>query len=200
MPAAPHVSALDTGTLTGKFIALEPLSPAHRGELLAAAADESIWRFIPFDVSAGYGPRFDEFSAGMARGQNVTYAVRRLRDGALIGSSSYLAIAPNDGRVEIGATWYVPESQGGHTNPEAKYLLLGNAFACFYERVEFKTCSRNARSRAALAKLGATEEGTMRHHMWMPQGYWRDSVYFSILREEWPQVKARLEMRLASMA
>jgi RimJ/RimL family protein N-acetyltransferase len=115
-----------------------------------------------------------------------------------VGSTSYLAIAPEHAKVEIGATWYEPAAQGTAVNPEAKYLLLANAFAANYNRVELKTDARNARSRAAMRKMGATEEGTLRGHMWMPQGYFRDSVYFSILASEWPQVKAGLETRLAA--
>src|SRR6185369_15773547 len=105
---------------------------------------------------------------------------------------------PAHAKLEIGGTWYAAEAQGGFVNPEAKYLLLENAFACRYNRVEFKTDSKNARSRAALTKLGAKEEGVLRGHMWVPQGYFRDSVYFSILASEWPAVKAALQRRLAA--
>ena len=98
--------------------------------------------------------------------------------------------------MEIGSTWYAPGAQARPVNPEAKYLLLGNAFAAHYNRVEFKTDAKNARSRAALRKLGAKEEGILRGHMWMPQGYFRDSVYFSILAAEWPDIRSRLERRL----
>jgi RimJ/RimL family protein N-acetyltransferase len=115
-----------------------------------------------------------------------------------VGSTSYLAIQPMDARVEIGFTWYVPDAQGGPINPECKYLLLQNAFAAHYNRVEFKTDAKNTRSQAALKKLGAKEEGTLRGHMWMPQGYFRDSVYFSVLAAEWPDVKAALERRLSA--
>jgi RimJ/RimL family protein N-acetyltransferase len=134
----------------------------------------------------------------MAKGTQMTFAVRRLADGAIVGSTSYLAITPHDAKVEIGASWYVADAQGTSVNPEAKYLLLENAFAAGYNRVEFKTDSKNLHSRAALKKLGATEEGILRGHMWMPQGYFRDSVYFSILAAEWPRVKADLERRLAA--
>ena len=112
------------------------------------------------------------------------------------GTNVRLALSPENARMEIGWTWYAPGAQGGAINPEAKYLLLGNAFTKHWHRVEFKTDSRNARSRAALKKLGATEEGIFRGHMWMPQGYWRDSVYFSIIESDWPNVKAGLEERL----
>ncbi len=194
------VTPLNTGTLTGRFVALEPLEPRHHAGLIRAAEDASIWRYIPIDMGEGFAKRLDWFESEMAKGRAITYVVRRLGDGVLVGSSSYLAIAPEHARVEIGSTWYAPEAQGTAVNPEAKYLLLRNAFAAHYNRVEFKTDSRNARSRAALKKLGATEDGTMRGHMWMPQGYFRDSVYFSVLAAEWPAVSAALEQRLATFA
>jgi RimJ/RimL family protein N-acetyltransferase len=130
----------------------------------------------------------------------ITFAVRRLADGALVGSTSFLNIVPEHERVEIGSTWYAPEAQATAVNPEAKYLLFGHAFAAHYNRVELKTDSKNDRSRAAMKKMGATEEGTLRAHMWVPQGYYRDSVYFSVLAAEWPVVRAKLEARLAAFA
>jgi len=194
------VSPLGPKTLTGRFVALEPLEERHHADLIRAADDKALWTYIPLDVSKGYASRLPWFVAEMAKGSQLTFAVRRLSDGAIVGSTSYLAITPHDAKVEIGATWYVAGAQGSAVNPEAKFLLLENAFAADYNRVEFKTCSRNARSRAALKKLGATEEGILRAHMWMPQGYFRDSVYFSILAAEWPRVRAGLEARLAAFA
>jgi RimJ/RimL family protein N-acetyltransferase len=194
------VTPLGPRTLTGRFIALEPMEPRHHAGLVAAAENPDIWRYIPFDLSKGYAARIPDFEHEIAKGRQLTFVVRRLADGAIVGSTSYLALSPENARVEIGATWYVAGAQGGPVNPEAKYLLLENAFAADYNRVEFKTDARNARSRAALKKLGATEEGTLRGHMWMPQGYFRDSVYFSILASDWPAVKAKLETRLGAFA
>ena len=193
-----QVEPLGGRILAGRHIALEPLEQRHRAELVEAASDPTIWTYMPVDGSKGFAARFDWFTGEMAKGTQVTYVVRRLADGAVAGSSSYLAIAPEHAKVEIGWTWYVAAARATAVNPEAKYLLLGNAFAANYNRVEFKTDSRNARSRAALLKLGAKEEGILRAHMWMPQGYFRDSVYFSILAAEWPQVKSGLERRVAS--
>jgi RimJ/RimL family protein N-acetyltransferase len=191
------VEPLGPRTLKGRFIALEPLAPEHRQGLIVAAQDPSIWTYIPFDVSnGGFAKRLDWFEQENANGTMLTFAVRRLLDGAVVGSTSYLSISPENARVEIGATWYVPAVQATAVNPEAKYLLLGNAFAANFHRVEFKTDAKNARSRAALKKLGAIEEGTMRGHMWMPQGYFRDSVYFSILASDWSDVRKALELRL----
>lgn len=192
------VSPLGPRTLSGRFVALEPLEERHHADLIRAADDKAIWTYMPLDMAKGFASRLPWFAAEMAKGAQLTYAVRRLTDGAIVGSTSYLAIAPQDARVEIGASWYVAGAQGTAVNPEAKLLLLANAFAAGYNRVEFKTDSRNARSRAALKKLGATEEGILRGHLWMPQGYFRDSVYFSILAAEWPQVETNLKTRLAA--
>ena len=193
-----EVKPLGCRTLCGRFIALEPLEPSHFAELAEAGRDPAIWSYLQHDMSADAGALIRWLTEENAQGRMITYAVRRLTDNALVGSTSYLAIAPEHARVEIGATWYKPSAQGTAVNPEAKYLLLGNAFAAEYNRVELKTDARNARSRAAMKKMGATEEGTLRGHMWMPKGYFRDSVYFSILASEWPQVKAKLEARLAA--
>ena len=193
-PLAP----LGPNMLTGRFVALEPLEERHHADLIRLAEDKAIWTYIPLDLSEGFAARLPWFVQEMAKGTQMTFAVRRLADGAIVGSTSNLAITPHDAKVEIGASWYVADAQGTSVNPEAKYLLLENAFAAGYNRVEFKTDSKNLRSRAALKKLGATEEGILRGHMWMPQGYFRDSVYFSILAAEWPRVKADLERRLAA--
>jgi RimJ/RimL family protein N-acetyltransferase len=191
-------SPLDPKTLAGRFVALEPLEERHHADLIRAAADPKIWTYSPFDMNKGFATQLTWFVLEMAKGTQFTFAVRRLADGAIVGSTSYLAITPGDAKVEIGASWYVAGAQGTAVNPETKYLLLENAFAAGYNRVEFKTDSKNMRSRAALKKLGATEEGILRGHKWMPQGYFRDTVFFSILAAEWPRVKAELEQRLAA--
>jgi RimJ/RimL family protein N-acetyltransferase len=192
-----HDLAIDE--LAGRFIRLERLSLRHYEPLRAAGREASLWAYFSID---GYSD-FDRWIAAAeteaARGDRVTFVVRRVSDDAVLGSTSYNAIVPAHHRVEIGWTWYVAGAQGSVVNPEAKFLLLEHAFErAGYNRVEFKTDSRNARSRAALRKLGATEEGVLRAHMWMPRGYWRDSVYFSILREEWPAVAGALRARLST--
>lgn len=192
------VEPLGPFPLKGRFIALEPLEPRHHADLISIAdAEPEIWTYMPLDVSKGFAPRLAYIAEQNAKGSWLSYAVRRLTDGALVGSSSYMAIVPADARLEIGATWFAAPARGTAVNPEAKLLMLENAFRAGYHRVEFKTDANNARSRAALAKLGAREEGTLRGHMWMPQGYFRDSVYFSILAAEWTNVRAGLEGRLA---
>jgi N-acetyltransferase len=194
------VTSLGPTTLRGRFVALEPLEDRHHADLIRAAEDPDLWRYIPIDIEKGFAGRLPWLIEEMAKGRQITFVVRRLSDNAVVGSTSYMAITQADAKVEIGSTWYVAGAQGGAVNPEAKYLLLSNAFAAGYNRVEFKTDAKNLRSRAALRKLGAQEEGILRGHMWMPQGYFRDSAYFSILTAEWPEVKAQLEARLAAFA
>jgi RimJ/RimL family protein N-acetyltransferase len=110
-----------------------------------------------------------------------------------------------DGLVEIGSTWYAQDARGTAINPETKLLLLANAFDAGYHCVVLRTCSRNARSRAAILKLGAKQDGILRAAVWMPpspsrEGHFRDSVFYSILADEWPGVRAGLEARLAAIS
>jgi RimJ/RimL family protein N-acetyltransferase len=200
LTAAPQVRPLGPRVLSGRFVALEPLEPHHHAGLIAAAADPDIWHHMPVASASEYAARLPLLAEQMAKGLNITYAIRRLSDGVLVGSSAYYAIVPEHARLEIGWTWYGAGARATAVNPESKYLMLANAFDAHYHRVEFKTDSRNLRSRAALAKLGATEDGTLRGHMWMPRGYFRDSVYFSVLASEWPAIRAGLEARLAAFA
>jgi RimJ/RimL family protein N-acetyltransferase len=193
------VTSLGPRVLEGRFIRLEPLEAQHHAALLKAAADPETWTYIPL---TSFAERLPWMIAENDAGRLMTFVVRH--KGEVVGSSSYLNIVAADARVEIGFTWYVSAARNGAVNPEAKLLLLQNAFAAHYNRVEFKTDARNARSRAALLKLGAKEEGILRGHMWMPpspgrEAYFRDSVYFSILAPEWPQVRAGLQKRLAAL-
>jgi len=200
MTDAPKVAALGPKVLTGRFVALEPLAAEHHAALREAGSDTSLFRHIP---AGGNASNFDRWmmhvKRGVESGERLAYAVRRLADGALVGSTSYLDILPADARVEIGATWYVRDAQGTAVNPEAKLLLLRNAFGAGYNCVFLKTDSNNARSRAAILKLGAKQDGILRGHMWMEdQRYYRDTAFFSILASEWPEVEAGLERRLAA--
>ena len=194
------VGSLGPRTLTGRFIALEPLEARHLHDLRAAAGSDP-QNFVhvppggnPTDFAAWLG----NVQRAIARGDRMTFAVRRATDGAIVGCTSYHEILPQDARVEIGGTWYIRDAQGGPINPEAKLLLLANAFDAGYNCVFLKTDSRNARSRAAITKLGAKFDGILRGHLWREDaGYFRDTAYFSILASEWPDVKAGLERRLA---
>jgi RimJ/RimL family protein N-acetyltransferase len=179
---------------------LEPFQAADLDELRRAADAETFHYFPTAD--------FDSWSAKALRelGTDVRFCftVRRRDDGAVVGSGSYFDISRQDARLEIGSTWYAAAARGTAVNPEAKLLLLDNAFAAGFHCVVFRTCSRNARSRAALTKLGARQDGILRGQVWMApggsrtEGYFRDSVLFSILAAEWPSVREGLERRLAA--
>jgi RimJ/RimL family protein N-acetyltransferase len=185
--------------LEGRTVRLEPLATGHEPALLAAAQDERIWRFTIHD------PRTPELMhdyvrsalSDRDRGEALPFAVYHREADRVIGATRYHSIsAPNRG-VEIGFTWYAPEFWRTRVNTECKYLLLCHAFdvlGCI--RVELKTDGRNDRSREAILRLGAREEGTLRSKVIMRDGHRRDSVYFSILDHEWPAVKERLERML----
>jgi N-acetyltransferase len=184
--------------LSGRFVRLEPLSEAHCDDLLAAAAeDPATFRYMGTDLSVGEAA-WPAYLADALRPEYVAWATVDAASGRAIGSSRFGDIAPEHGRVEIGWTWIAPSHQRSATNTEAKLLQLGYAFdELGATRVALKTDGRNLRSQAAIERLGAQREGTLRRHMRTPDGFIRDTVYFSILAEEWPAVKARLKERLA---
>lgn len=187
-------------TLTGRVVRLEPLTPAHKEELRPALDhDAETWAIL---ASSGQGEHFETWwrDAMEAGPDRIAYAVRRLADGRVVGTSSYLHINEADFAAEVGSTFYEPASRGGTTNPECKLLLFGHAFACGARRMELRVDALNARSQAACAKLGAVREGTLRRHKLTWTGRLRDTVVFSILDDEWPAVRAALEARLRSAA
>jgi N-acetyltransferase len=186
-------------TLTGRFVRLEPLEERHRDDLLAAAAqDPATFRYLFTDLSKGVSA-WDPYLADALRDEYISWATVDAATGRAIGSSRFLDIAPEHGRLEIGWTWIAPSHQRTATNTEAKLLQLSYAFdELGATRVAFKTDQRNERSQAAIARLGALHEGVLRHQFRMPDGYMRSSVYFSILADEWPAVKARLVEHLAN--
>jgi RimJ/RimL family protein N-acetyltransferase len=179
-------------------VRLEPLSSGHREGLRMAADAPAIWTHMPFPA---LGPRFDlwfDWSLQVAAsGKEAVWAVQTAHDGAVVGSTRFLSIEPAHRRVEIGHTWYAPSVWATKVNPACKFALLCYAFETLdLNRVEFKTDARNLRSQAAIAKLGATREGVFRAHMVRADGSLRDSVYFAVIREEWPAVRDRLSARL----
>ena len=166
-------------------------------ELAEAAGDEHIWGY---SVRGDTGAYLAAARNGLAAGEQVPFAVRLLSDGRLIGMSRLFEIDTAHRRLELGYTWYIPEFWGTAVNPEAKLLLLTHAFESWgARRVQFKVHHGNLRSQAAVEKLGAVREGVLRAHMIQPDGSRRDSVVFSIIAEEWPAVKARLQERLCSL-
>lgn len=185
--------------LDGRHVRLVPLGHEHHAALCAVGLDPEIWQWFPSPVDTTDGMRvwIDEALEATARGTALPFAIA-LRDGTITGSTRYANIDRANLRLEIGWTWVAPAWQRSAVNTEAKLLLIGHAFdelGC--NRVEFKTDSLNMKSRTALAGIGATEEGTLRRHMVTASGRIRDSVYFSVIREEWPGVRRHLEERLA---
>lgn len=191
---------IQVSVLTGHFVQLEPLEEKHREGLRAAAQDERIWQHtLTAALGPGFDPWFDDLIAKQSTGRQIPFAVRRLATDQLVGSTSYLDIAPEHRRIEIGSTWYNPAVWGSAVNSECKLLLLTHAFETLgMNRVGFVTDSRNERSQAAIAKLGASREGVCRAHKITQGGRVRDSVLFSIIAAEWPGVKERLHKRVAA--
>jgi RimJ/RimL family protein N-acetyltransferase len=184
-------------TLTGRYVQLEPLEEKHRELLRPVAQDSRIWTFTSSALGADFDPWFDRALRGRAGGQELPFVVRLRRDGSLCGSTRYMAIEAPHRRVEIGSTWYAHAVWASEVNPECKLLLMRHIFeALKWHRVEYKTDARNQRSREAITRLGALQEGIFRRHMVLADGHIRDSVYFSIIDTDWPQVKAGLEKRL----
>jgi len=190
-------------TLTGDHVRLEPLDPSHLDELVAnCAADPEVFRWVwPYDVpDAATMHRVTDLAfAERDAGTRIPFAQRRMSDGQVVGSTSYLDLSQRDRHVEIGWTFLSRGAWRTPINTEAKFLLLGHAFddlGC--ERVSLKTDHLNLRSQRAIERLGATREGVLRHRQLRADGTWRDTVYYSILRDEWPDVRYNLQQRLAT--
>jgi len=189
-------------TLAGSIVRLEPLSLEHLEGLAEAAFDESIWRWTlvqPTEIN-GLRAWVDAAVAQRESGAEMPFVTIEAATGRPIGSTRFMSIVPEHRRLEIGWTWVALPWQRAGANQEAKYLQLRHAFEVLgANRVEFKTDSLNERANPALLSIGATFEGTFRNHMIMPGGRLRHSNYYSVTREEWPDRKAKLEARLASL-
>jgi RimJ/RimL family protein N-acetyltransferase len=186
--------------LEGARVRLEPLRPDHFADLAAVAFDPPLWRWTIMGPQDEVGLRrwFDAALANAETGSELPFATIDRATARAIGSSRFLSIVPEHRRLEIGWTWVATGFQRTGANREAKLLQLTHAFETLgANRVEFKTHSRNGQSRTALAGIGATFEGVFRNHMIMPDGSIRHSAYFSVIADEWPDVKARLEASLA---
>ncbi|HEV2349256.1 MAG TPA: GNAT family protein [Terriglobia bacterium] len=186
-------------TLEGQHVRLEPLSLAHYAGLSEVGLVEELWRWIPQPVRTLEEMR--EYIAGalrlQAEGSALPFATVERATGKIIGSTRYMNIDRTNRHMEIGSTWLAPAWQRTAANTEAKFLMLRHAFetlGCL--RVELKTDSLNEKSRAAILRIGAKEEGTFRNHMVTSTGRIRHTVYFSIIDSEWPAVKAALEVKL----
>ena len=189
--------------LTGRHVRLEPLTTRHVEGLARVGLDPELWRWGLSTLATADDMRaYIEIALGeQLRGVSLPFAVVDRASDEVVGSTRYGNIAPADRRLEIGWTWYAASHQRTAANTETKLLLLTHAFETLGAmRVEFKTDALNVRSRAALARIGAVEEGTFRKHMLAASGRVRDSVYFSIVDTEWPAVKVRLASRRSEPA
>jgi RimJ/RimL family protein N-acetyltransferase len=190
-------------TLTGRWLTLAPLEERHAPDLFAAMQDEEVCRYLAWPPPTTLDDTLTlirEARVPMARGQGLAFAQIWKETGRVIGSTRLLDVRPADRQVEIGATFLARAFWRTPANTESKYLFLRHCFeglGCV--RVALKTDARNVRSQGAIARLGAVREGVLRRHMRVRE-YQRDTVYFSILDDEWPAVKARLEGWLAAAA
>lgn len=187
--------------LEGTFVRLEPLQAAHTAAFWDVAQDSlaDIFRWIPYrmETRADFDLLVEKAFAEQALGESVVFATVERASGKVIGSTRFMNIDRTNSRVEIGSTWIAPRWQRTAVNTEAKYLMLRHAFETWRcIRVELKTDALNQKSRNAILRLGAKEEGTFRKHLLTWTGRIRDTVYFSILDTEWPEVRARLEAQL----
>src|SRR5512133_640958 len=191
---------LSSATLEGRGIRLEPLTPDHHDDLVAAASDGRLWELWftsvpkPDQVAAYIATALD----GQQAGHMLPWAVRDLATDTIVGSTRYHDIVPAIDRVEIGYTWYAARCQRTHVNTTCKLLLLAHAFdAVKCDVVGLRTDNFNFASQRAIERLGAKKDGVLRHHQARRDGTVRDSVMYSILATEWPDVKRHLELRLA---
>lgn len=191
---------IESKVLEGKQVRLEPLEPRHHDALKRACeADMEVWDLYPFRMT---GEHFEVWANAVAkrvaRGDTLAFAV--LLHGELVGVSLYSTIDAPNRRVEIGNTYYRPEARGGVVNPEAKLLMMEHAFGSGTLCVQFRVDTLNARSRAAVLKLGAKQDGILRRDRITWTGRMRDTVVFSVLDDEWPQVRAGLLARVNEAA
>jgi len=189
-------------TLQGSVVRLEPLRPDHTASFWAVANRDldDIFRWIPYAVKTreDFERVVQTAFAEQERGESIVFATVEMSSNRVIGSTRFMNIDRNNRRVEIGSTWIAPAWQRSAVNSEAKYLMLRHAFEewkCM--RVELKTDALNEKSRNAIRRIGAQEEGTLRKHLVTHTGRVRDTVYFSILDTEWPDVKGQLQAKLA---
>ena len=186
-------------TLTGDLVRLEPLSLEHEEGLAEAVRDGELWRLWYANVATPEGMRaeIERRLALQEAGRMLPFATRSLRDGRLIGMTSFMNVDPSIPRTEVGSTWNAASTHGSGVNAESKLLLFTHAFETWgVSAVEIRTSWQNTRSRAAIERLGAKLDGVLRQHMRTRDGSLRDSCVYSIVAAEWPQVRSSLLFRL----
>jgi len=189
----------ETPVLDGLKVRLEPLTEAHLPALEKFAYDDRIWRYMTKWVKTQDDLRswMNTALQAKAAGTSLPWATVLKSENRVIGSTRFADLDLTHRTVELGYTWLAPQYHGAGLNPEVKLLQLAYAFEDLkLNRVAFKTHHENLQSQAAMRKMGAIEEGTFRNHYVMPDGTQRHSVWFSIICEDWPQVRSRLEQRL----
>jgi RimJ/RimL family protein N-acetyltransferase len=183
--------------LSGKYVRLEPLSESHIPGLAEIGVGQNFWHFMLYGEMNTEADMRNWVLDIMSRGQKGTdlpFAAIDLASGRVAGATRYLNIMPNDRGLEIGGTWYGTEFQRTAINTECKYLLMTHAFETLHAiRLQLKTDLRNERSQKAIERIGAKKEGVLRNHMILPDGYFRHSVFYSVLDTEWTDVKKNLE-------
>ena len=200
-PLVPQLTAADLrGRLAGHVVVLEPLAPAHEPGLIAAASDPEMFRWMGIDIGSSTDAMREWLATAQRdaqRGVEVPYAILAASSGTVLGTTRFMSLALEHLVAEIGWTWVTRSAWGTGANAETKLLLLTHAFETVgLRRVEFKTDSRNERSRGALDALGARFEGVFRKHRVLPGGGVRDSAYYSVIDDEWPAVRRGLLARL----
>ena len=192
--------ALDhPGTLKGRLVTLEPLSHEHHDGLVAAVRDGELWKlcYTRIPAPAEMAAEIERRLRLQLEGSMLPFAARLNDTGRIIGMTTFMNIDATTPRVEIGSTWNAASAHGTGANPESKLLLLSHAFDVWgCPAVEFRTDHNNHQSRAAIARLGAKQDGILRAHSFVPAGYVRDTVVFSIVASEWPGVRVALEQRV----
>jgi RimJ/RimL family protein N-acetyltransferase len=187
-------------TLQGQYVRLEPLNEIHIPGLTEIGAGQDFWNFMLYgrmETEEDMRNWVLDIMSRADKGTDQPFAVIHLASGRVAGATRYLNIVPNDRGLEVGGTWYGLDFQRTVVNTECKYLLFTHAFEtlkCI--RLQIKTDLRNVRSQKAIERIGAKKEGILRNHMILPDGRYRDSVFYSVIDSEWPDVKKRLEEML----
>jgi RimJ/RimL family protein N-acetyltransferase len=188
---------LEFNDLEGRHIRLEPFETYLKEEVRAAIdCDPETWNIMPINPTGAGFESYWTVACGAPVDERMTYAIRRREDARVVGMSSYYTSLAAQGGVEIGTTFLHPDVRGSGVNSELKLVMLQHAFDSGAVRVQFRVDTRNLRSQAAVARLGAVREGIVRRDRLTWTGYVRDTVYFSILDDEWPAVRAQLSARL----
>ena len=186
--------------LTGRHVRLEPMTEAHVPGLAEIGVGQNFWDFMLYgrmDSEEDMRGWVRDIVSRGEKGTDLPFVVIHLASGRTAGATRYLNIMPRDRGLEIGGTWYGAEFQRTAVNTECKYLLLSHAFEALGAiRVQLKTDLRNERSQKAMERIGAKKEGILRNHMILPDGRYRDSVFYSILDTEWAEVKMNLEVMM----